>query len=263
MTTRADPKHRAVLHATIGPEFLREDTRVYDDEGWYRLITPSTPWPSANEVILSNVRGDDPQAVVDRIVAEYREYDLPLKWCVYPWSEPDDLGDRLVRRGAIHWRARGMACPTSMPIDVPEGLEVQRIQLSDLDVHVRAMSDGWGLPPREEAFMHERLGELLSVPEPKVQLFVARLDGVVAASASTVLREDSGYLMGANVLPDYRGRGVYRALLAGRLAALRQVGMPLATTHAREQTSAPMLDHLGFETVFRYELYQINPRPKL
>jgi hypothetical protein len=53
------------------------------------------------------------------------------------------------------------------------------------------------------------------------------------------------------VLPAARGRGAYRALVAARLAFLRARHVEYAVTQAREATSAPMLEHLGFETLFR------------
>jgi GNAT superfamily N-acetyltransferase len=61
------------------------------------------------------------------------------------------------------------------------------------------------------------------------------------------------------VFDAHRGRGAYRALLAARLARLRALGIGLATTHAREHSSAPILERLGFETVFRHRVYQLDP----
>jgi hypothetical protein len=57
-------------------------------------------------------------------------------------------------------------------------------------------------------------------------------------------------------LPRFRGRRAYGALLAARLTALRAAGVTLATTHARDHTSAPMLERVGFETQFRYTIYR-------
>jgi hypothetical protein len=47
-------------------------------------------------------------------------------------------------------------------------------------------------------------------------------------------------------------------LIAARLAFLRERGLEYAVTHAREATSAPMLEHLGFETLFRGACYQLD-----
>lgn len=260
MSFTLEEKRAETLRGPIDPHFLRHDSTVVDTDGWYRVITPSTPWPAVNEVVLSALDEHDPEPEIERLVAAYREHDLPLKWCVYPWTKPADLGERLVRRGAISWRARGMVTGTALELALPEGASVERIDRATFPTYLDAMVRGWELPPIEASFMHERMGSLLSRPEPPVQLFVARWHGEVAASAATMLKERSGYLMGANVLPAFRGCGLYRALLRGRLAALSAMGIELATTQAREQTSAPILEHLGFETVFRYKMYQLNPR---
>ena len=71
-------------------------------------------------------------------------------------------------------------------------------------------------------------------------------------------RDRCGYFVGGVVQPSARGRGVYRALVAARLAFLRARGVPYAVTQAREATSAPMLEHLGFETLFRSTCWRLD-----
>jgi hypothetical protein len=44
-----------------------------------------------------------------------------------------------------------------------------------------------------------------------------------------------------------------------RLAFLRERGIEYAVTNASEATSAPMLEHLGFETLFSGARYQLDP----
>jgi GNAT superfamily N-acetyltransferase len=83
--------------------------------------------------------------------------------------------------------------------------------------------------------------------------------GRAAGTASFFLGDDSAYLTGGNVLTEFRGKGIYRALIRARLDALQALSIPLATTHAREKTSAPILEKLGFETVFRYSIYELKP----
>jgi GNAT superfamily N-acetyltransferase len=59
----------------------------------------------------------------------------------------------------------------------------------------------------------------------------------------------SAYLMGAVVVPEQRGRGLYRALVASRLRAAARHGCTLATSHARASTSHPILKRLDFRDV--------------
>jgi GNAT superfamily N-acetyltransferase len=83
-------------------------------------------------------------------------------------------------------------------------------------------------------------------------MFLARWDGEPAAIASYVTFPRSAYLLGGFVLPRFRGRGLYRALIQARLADACARGIALATSHAREATSAPILERLGFATICRF-----------
>ena len=96
---------------------------------------------------------------------------------------------------------------------------------------------------------------MLAIPDGRAPLFLARAGGVPAGVAGVALLPRSAYLMGAVVLRAFRGRGIYRALIAARLAAAAARGIPIATTQAREDTSAPRLERLGFETVCRYPVF--------
>lgn len=86
---------------------------------------------------------------------------------------------------------------------------------------------------------------------------VAFIAGDLGAGA-ILLREDYGYLVGTAVKEGARGRGVYRSLVAARLAFLRERGIDYAVTQARESTSAPILEHLGFETLVRGRCHVIG-----
>ena len=86
---------------------------------------------------------------------------------------------------------------------------------------------------------------------------MARVDGAIVGTAGFVVKPQSAYLVGGNVLPRYRGRGLYRALVDHRIERIRAMGIRLATTQARESTSAPILEALGFETVYRSRMYTL------
>src|SRR5215210_1672196 len=78
-----------VLNGPVGPQRLHDDTIVMNDNGWYRLLTPSSSWPAANEVFFSNLNARQPEvgeAGINAIIADYHQRGLPLTWCVYPWT---------------------------------------------------------------------------------------------------------------------------------------------------------------------------------
>lgn len=62
------------------------------------------------------------------------------------------------------------------------------------------------------------------------------------------------YLIGSAVLPEYRNRGVYHALLQYRFNRDRKAGCELLTVQARVGTSEPILRRLGFQEYCRFAM---------
>ena len=54
--------------------------------------------------------------------------------------------------------------------------------------------------------------------------------------------------MAGVTLPAFRGRGLYRSLLAARCKLARANGATLALTKGRVETSAPILERAGFRS---------------
>jgi GNAT superfamily N-acetyltransferase len=96
---------------------------------------------------------------------------------------------------------------------------------------------------------------MLTEPARRHHLFIARHEGTAAAIGSYVALERSAYLNGGVVLPAFRGRGLYRALVHARLRDAHARGLALATSVARAETSAPILASLGFETVCSFTFF--------
>ena len=84
---------------------------------------------------------------------------------------------------------------------------------------------------------------------------MAWLDGEAVGTGILRFPAGSGYLMGSSVRPEARGRGVYRALIGGRLQRLRDRGISYATVVADESTSAPICARLGFAPVCVLKIY--------
>jgi N-acetylglutamate synthase-like GNAT family acetyltransferase len=133
---------------------------------------------------------------------------------------------------------------------MPEGVEVVRTTLETIEEYTKVMAEGWSMDPGPVAAFHRR-----GVAHPTHGFYVARVDGETAGCANHVECGTSAYFIGGVVLPKFRGRGVYRAMIARRLQDCAAAGIPLVVTHARAETSAPMLAHLGFETVCKFESY--------
>ncbi len=128
-------------------------------------------------------------------------------------------------------------------------MTVERVTLDNVDDYVRAPAAGWGNSAEAEQRLRANMIQRLEdATHPKLY-YVARVDGLPAGSGALVPLARSGYLLGSSVVPELRGRGVYRALVAARVAALREMGRPLVTIQAVSHTSAPICARLGFDPV--------------
>lgn len=232
------------------------DSRRIERPGWVQIITPSFRTGGLNEVTFSALGDDEADAVIDATIAEYRALGIAFRWAVPPGSAPADLGARLVRRGLVESWGRGMAratVPGERADPADPAIHVDEIDdAAGADLFARVMAEGWGIDPEPLRRAHARL---LEAPGRRHRLFLARLGGEPAGAAGYVAFPRSAYLLGAVVLPPFRGRGLYRALALTRLDDARARGLELATCHAREATSAPILERLGFTTIRRFAIY--------
>jgi GNAT superfamily N-acetyltransferase len=230
------------------------DLRVIERAGWMQIITPSIKIGSLNEVLFSALDADGADAVIDAAIAEYRGLGLKFRWSVGPGSAPVDLGERLARRGLVASWGRAMARSTSAPPPQAEdpAIRIVEVDATTIEAFSQVTARGWDFELAPTAELH---AQILAAPGRRQHLFLAYHRGEPAATASYFAFPRSAYLLGGVVLPQQRGRGLYRALVAARLGHARACGIPLATTHARESSSAPILERLGFETICRFPRY--------
>ncbi|MCA9570958.1 MAG: GNAT family N-acetyltransferase, partial [Myxococcales bacterium] len=238
--TLETPEETLARRAPGGAHRLRDDSTIEQGPGRYVVRTPSDPTGWLNEVVEHDALTD---AEVSATVRSFAG--RPLKWCVWPWSDPD-LAQRLTAHGMTSWTASAMvrepggACPDG----------VVRVDADVVDAFTAVWAEGWGQQDGTALRDVQRYLE-----QPDVRLFLAHVDGEPAGVAGTRDLDGGAYLFGAVVLPRHRGRGAYRDLLTARLADLASRGVPLAVTHARDATSTPILDRAGFRRVFGYRVF--------
>lgn len=225
------------------------DTRVIERAGWMQLVTPSLPQGGLNEVSLAVLAPHELDAVVDETIAEYRTLGIRFRWTIGPDSAPAELAARVEARGlepSIGW---AVACPIE-DVDpaVPPAVTVEPVDETNVEAFTTVMARGWEMDAAPLLAFHRRV---LATARERLPMQLARIDGEPAAAAATALQPRTAYLMGAVVVPEHRGRGLYRALVASRLQHAARQGCTLATSHARAETSHPILRRLGFRDVCR------------
>ncbi|MEJ7596284.1 MAG: GNAT family N-acetyltransferase [Kofleriaceae bacterium] len=225
------------------------DLRVIERPGWLQIVTPSIKTGGLNEVLYSRLEPHSADATIAAAVATYRELGLKFRWNAGPGSGPTDLGDRLARQGLVQSWGRAMARSTHDAGEVG-AFEVVEIDASTVADYTHVMATGWEADGAALRVQHQHM-----LAEGRSYLFVVYCDGVPVAAGSYVAFARSAFFKEGVVLTSHRGRGLYRALVHARLVHARARGIPLATSHAREATSAPILEKLGFETVCRLPMY--------
>ena len=251
-------KIEEVFLAPVGATLASHDTRIIERDGWYQIITPSSGAIHGNEVIYSRIAPPVVEVVLRRTIAEYADHGLPFRWCVGPLTEPaPEYFGALLRRCGFTWLdGRGMAIdPASWKAShAATDVAIEAVTPANVREYVEAVAVGW-----ESQFdVATRCDDVVrAIGTGRFHYVMARVEGAIVGTAGFVVKPQSAYLVGGNVLPRYRGRGIYRALVDHRLERIRAMGIKLATTQARESTSAPILEALGFETVYRSRMYTL------
>jgi len=231
------------------------------DTPWYRLtMQPDYPIPGPNSVSWIRCGADDADKVIDEVRAAFALRHLPLMWILDPDTEPADFADRLAAHGVMPEplapELAVMVLPADASLNGPmaTGLvmhdalaDPELFRLADA-VNAEAFGDSErGVTPEQVAAQERRRQDQLTARNRRVVL--ATIDTEPAGSAGLTLYPPAGAIInGGAVREKFRGRGVYRAMVAVRLDMAREAGAPGIAVWGGPM-SAPILDKLGFQTV--------------
>ncbi|QCW51302.1 GNAT family N-acetyltransferase [Nocardioides dongxiaopingii] len=222
---------------------------------------------------LLRVSGSAPvDGVLDEALAQVRAWGRDELVVRVGLDAPAGLEDALAARGArVHETLDVLALdlgdgvPGGPGLDVPSDVEVrwQADEATTRDaLRVAAEAFEEGAVPSDE-----RVGELAVQAAAdheagRASTAVAYLDGRPVGSGGLTLAGAGGHdvarLWGGGVVPEARGRGVYRAVLAARLDLARTRGASMALVKGRVETSGPILRRAGF-AVFGRERSHVLP----
>ncbi|HEY6963139.1 MAG TPA: hypothetical protein VI408_14715 [Gaiellaceae bacterium] len=163
-------------------------------------------------------------------------------WEVATGARPEGLVDLLVDRGLeVTEHQVGMVLDAP-PAQAPTGVEVRRVATDDEFYEAERIAV---IAFGEKVAPERRTGY---VPDPENPIYLAYVDGVPVARGSAAYSEHGVTLFGGSTLPEARGRGAYRALVAARWEDAVARGTPLLVTQASPM-SRPILARLGFREV--------------
>jgi len=219
-------------------------------------LQPDLPIPGPNSVSYIRCRAEDADQLIDEVRAIVKPHRLPVMWILDPGTEPDNMAEILVARGMSPDAGGPEVAVMVLPIearivgpDVP-GLEIQDA-LADagaFNAADRVNREAFQSSARPDLAANERRRKN-QLAAGNRRLLLATVDGEPGGSAGISLFPPVGAIInGGAVRPKFRGRGVYRAMVAARLAMGREAGVSGLVVWGGHM-SGPILGRLGFETV--------------
>lgn len=192
-----------------------------------------------------------------------------VSWWVTPATRPVTLEEALVRHGfqpaervdILSWDLGTGSEPALPALDVPAGVttELVRDEATLRTMHALAARGFGESLPSEEQLRHyaNELAEQERTGKRTGFEFVAHVDGQPVSSAGFTLVGQVARFWGAATLPEARGKGTYRALVAARCAEAHRRGARIALTQARVGTSGPILRRAGFRALGQERCYEL------
>jgi GNAT superfamily N-acetyltransferase len=193
------------------------------------------------------------ESAADRAIRHEAEYFGRLghrvEWKLYAHDEPKDLQRRLVVHGfepedqeAIMVLDLAAVPPQLLQ---PPGADIRQVaDVSRLQDFLHVNNLVW---PEKTASTAERLRYLLRSDPSRVSVYVAYVRGEPVSAARTHFSSKSAFasIWGGATVPEYRGRGLYTALLAARVQEARRRGARFVTIDAGPM-SRPIVEKHGF-----------------
>lgn len=237
-----------------GPDALVE--RV---GGVVRQVSSAHGW---NGIVWSDLGDASVDEAIAGQIAHFSGLGREFEWKLYGHDLPADLGQRLRDAGFTSRPEEtlmiGEVADLTLDAEPPEGIRV--LPVTDragvdlvAEVHEKAFgADGSGL-------RHQLLGRLTAAPDTVVAVVALAGDTPVSAARMELVPGTRfAGLWGGGTVEGWRGRGLYRALVAHRARAAADRGYRYLQVDAMS-TSRPILERLGFEPLTTTTPYVYTP----
>lgn len=243
---------------------VAEDLNTYLPlaEGDHRHVKPeyvlwmgSTTDPHHNVVQRLRIDSDALPAAVAEARAIFKAHGRnQATWEVGNSATPNDLAAKLMALGMVPDDpdpvATGMVLSKSLEPSAGK-VTVRRVEtLKDYISCCEIVQECFQSPADDDVEQQFRQFQA----DPQKTRWIAFLNDKPVAMADATHLEFATILNGAATLPDARGQGAYRALLAARSAEAKLRGAPMLVTQAGSM-SRPILKSLGFEEKTKVQIF--------
>jgi GNAT superfamily N-acetyltransferase len=207
-----------------------------------------------NAVVYSNFRAEQAGKIIESEIDYFTSLERSFEWKVYSHDQPADLLERLRRRGFKIGTKEALmildlqALPLALLAPAPPGVTVRPVgDERDVESFLQLETEIWGASFSTREFLHFNLRD----PLRRDLAFVAYLNEKPVGMGRVTAWSQSQFagLWGGSVLDEFRGRGIYRALLSARIRRAREFESIRYLRVDALPTSRPILEKYGFAKV--------------
>jgi GNAT superfamily N-acetyltransferase len=228
------------------PEPDAADGHIEYDDGVIRSVSPAHAWTG---VTWSDLNQANVDAAIAAQLARFVDLGTAWEWKYYSYDQPTDLPDRLLAAGFRPQPTETLLVADIADLDLavlpPMGVEL--VAVADeaaaralADVHDEVFgTDGFAVGKTVLADLERRPGSVAAV------VAMAGSTPIAGGRIEFHAGSDFASIWGGGTLPAWRGRGVFRSLVARRAAMASTRGFRYLQVDA-SAASKPILQRLGF-----------------
>jgi ribosomal protein S18 acetylase RimI-like enzyme len=250
--------YNSQVRMPLGPD--PEGGIAEQDGDVIRWVAP--PGDGASCIIWSQLTASTADAAIAAQVAFFGARgstgEAEFEWKLYDYDQPPDLGRRLEAAGFTPDDPEAVmvaeVADQAAEVALPDGLRLQPVT-GDAGVEALIEVHGQVFGGDQSQLRNSLLGQVRNAPELMAMvLAVAGQQPVSAARVNFLPGTDFAGLWGGGTLPAWRGRGIYRALVAYRARLAAERGYRYLNVDASAD-SEPILRRLGFRRLARTTPY--------
>lgn len=218
--------------AEFDRQIRRAGGEVLIEDDWAGVVASDLDEATADAAITAHVR---------RFAALGRAWE----WKHYSYDRPADLADRLRRNGFTAEPAEALlvAAVDELPTEVvlPAGAEIVPVtDIGTAEQYVKVHNEVFGGD-------HAPVGRRLLADRENRRGFVVTVAGRAVSAARVEFHHGTDFasLWGGGTLTEWRGRGLFKALVAHRAGLAAERGFRYLQVDASDDSS-PILRRLGF-----------------
>jgi GNAT superfamily N-acetyltransferase len=201
---------------------------------------------------LGALDGRELDRLIARQVRTFAERRERFEWKLHAHDRPADLAQRLRAAGLVPEDVETVVIAplveVSVEASVPEGVTLREVyERVDLE---RIAELGEAIWEEDHGWLADSLEQERAADPDGLTIVVAEADDAVVCAGWVRFPSGTEFatLWGGGTLPGWRGRGIYRALVAHRARLAAQRGLRYLEVDASDE-SLPILERLGFVAV--------------